>query len=63
MGRFRKSWDIFVVLEVQQQNSSYNVVEICRKKTEEYVEGKDSIVYDMAIDENQEDFSFVFHQN
>ena len=58
VGRFRKSWDMFVVLEVQQQNSSYNVVELCRKKTEEYVEGKDSIVYDMAIDGNQERLFF-----
>ena len=56
--RCRKRWDIFILLEIQQQNSSYNVVEICRKKTQEYVQGEKAIVYDMVIDEKQERLFF-----
>ena len=56
--RYPKPLDIFVLLEIQQQNSSYNVVEICRKKTQEYVQGRNATVYDMAIDEKQERLFF-----
>ena len=53
-----KSWSIFVLLEIQQQNSSYNVVEICRIKTEEHVQGKYATVYSMVSDEKQERLFF-----
>lgn len=55
---FCKGWSIFVLLEIQQQNCSYNVVEICRKKTEEHVQGKYATVYSMVSDEKQERLFF-----
>ena len=61
--RFRKGWDQFVFAEIQQQNNSCNVVDICRKMIEEHVQGKYAIVYDIVVDEQQERLFFVLHQN